>query len=691
MHTLPLSFALLTFTGYWRPINLTSIKYWAYTVYSVAMNFLLHLFTFCGLVDCFISKDLKTFIEKFSLFLSVLGVSCKVTNLAIRRHEIINLTDMLLDDICVPRNVHETDIQRRFDRNAKIITICCEILNESAAFFSIAQFRHFVNTRTLPLYDWVPYDISSTTIFWATLLHQTILIMICANASVAHETLISGFMIQICAQLDILCHRTRILPNLLQEARKCSISKEDFKMQERQLIREIVHHHRYVYRFAERINAVFTLMIFVQFTISSTVLCLCIYQMLTTNLLSVEFAYSSSYLCSMLIQIYLYCWFGNEVTLKSTEIGNAVYEMDWSMLPVDLMKTLLIIITRSVKPIKITSGYIITLSNESFMKLIVMHTLPLSFALLTYTGYWRPINLTFIKYWAYIIYSIVMNFLLYSFTFCGLVDCFITEDLETFIEKFSLYLSVLGVSCKVMNLTLRRDEIIGLTDMLLQDICVPRNDREMDIQRRFDRSAKIITVCCEILNESAVFFATVAQFRYFISTRTLPLSDWVPYDISSTTAFWATMLHQTIGLIICANASVAHETLISGFMIQTCAQLDILCYRARMLPSSLREAQKCSISKEDFKARGQRLIRELVHHHRFVYRFAERINAVFTLMIFVQFTISSTVLCLSIYKMLTKNLLSLEFAWSSSYLGCMLMQIYLYCWFGNEVTLKVGH
>lgn len=38
------------------------------------------------------------------------------------------------------------------------------------------------------------------------------------------------------------------------------------------------------------------------------------------------------------------------------------------MLPVDLMKTLLLIIIRSKKPIKITSGYIVTLSNESFMK-----------------------------------------------------------------------------------------------------------------------------------------------------------------------------------------------------------------------------------------------------------------------------------------------------------------------------------
>jgi len=42
--------------------------------------------------------------------------------------------------------------------------------------------------------------------------------------------------------------------------------------------------------------------------------------------------------------------------------------MDWPMLPTDLMKTLLVIITRSNRPIKITSGYIVTLSNESFMK-----------------------------------------------------------------------------------------------------------------------------------------------------------------------------------------------------------------------------------------------------------------------------------------------------------------------------------
>nr|XP_012232769.1 PREDICTED: odorant receptor Or2-like [Linepithema humile] len=335
------------------------------------MIFLLHSFAFCGIVDCFMIKDLETFIEKFSLFISVAGVCCKVMNLVLRRDKIIGLTDMLLKDMCVPKDNHEADIQRRFDRSAKTITIYCEILNESAVFFAtVAQLRHFVNTRTLPLSDWVPYDISSTPVYWATVLHQTIGLMVCANASVAHETLISGFMIQACAQLDILCHRARTLPESLQEIRKHSTSGQDLKAREQQLVRELVHHHRYVYRFAKRINTVFTLMIFIQFTISSTVLCLSIYKMSTKSLLSLEFAWSLSYLGCMLMQIYLYCWFGNEVTLKSAEVSSAIYEMDWPMLSTDLMKTLLIIIVRSKKPIIITSGQIVTLSNDSFMKII---------------------------------------------------------------------------------------------------------------------------------------------------------------------------------------------------------------------------------------------------------------------------------------------------------------------------------
>lgn len=45
---------------------------------------------------------------------------------------------------------------------------------------------------------------------------------------------------------------------------------------------------------------------------------------------------------------------------------DAIYEMDWSILPVDTTKDLLLIMTRSGKPVKMTSAHIVVLSVESF-------------------------------------------------------------------------------------------------------------------------------------------------------------------------------------------------------------------------------------------------------------------------------------------------------------------------------------
>ncbi|EFN88819.1 hypothetical protein EAI_08402 [Harpegnathos saltator] len=85
-----------------------------------------------------------------------------------------------------------------------------------------------------------------------------------------------------------------------------------------------------------------------------------------------------------------------------------------------------------------------------------------------------------------------MILLLHSFAFCGLVDCILIEDLNIFIERFSLFLSVLGVCCKMMNLVIRRDRIIDLTEMLLDESCVPRDNYEANIQQRFNRNAKCV-------------------------------------------------------------------------------------------------------------------------------------------------------------------------------------------------------
>ncbi|KAI4502479.1 hypothetical protein M0802_002391 [Mischocyttarus mexicanus] len=373
MHTLPLSFALLTYVGFWRPINWSpnSMKYSLYNIYTIFMISMLYAFTFCGLMDALVDHNLDNLLEKFSLFISVIGVCIKVTNIIINRKKIISVTNMLLKEDCIPRDSQELAIKQRFDRNAKIITIYCEILNEATVFFAtVAQFGKFLETRTLPLANWTPYDHTSSTMLWITLLHQTFGLMVCANSSVAHETIISGLMIQICAQLEILCYRARILPVLLEKEQKNCTTKEDLKRIENRVIGELVEYHLYVYKFTQKVNEVFSLMIFMQFSLSSTVLCMSVYKLSTKDVISFDFLWTFCYLACMLIQLFLYCWYGNEVTLKSKKIGDAFYGMDWISLKTRVIKSLIIIMARTTRTIEMNSLYIVKLSAKSFMTII---------------------------------------------------------------------------------------------------------------------------------------------------------------------------------------------------------------------------------------------------------------------------------------------------------------------------------
>lgn len=123
-----------------------------------------------------------------------------------------------------------------------------------------------------------------------------------------------------------------------------------------------------------------------------------------------------------------------------------------------------------------------------------MHILPISFGLLTYTGYWRPIHwpVNSVKYWIYNIYTSFMFTLLQSFVFYGLVDTFLSSSLQEFVDKLYLFLSVFGVSIKLIHLFIRRRRIIGLDKMLLKENCIPRDSDEALIRQKFERNAKYV-------------------------------------------------------------------------------------------------------------------------------------------------------------------------------------------------------
>lgn len=99
------------------------------------------------------------------------------------------------------------------------------------------------------------------------------------------------------------------------------------------------------------------------------------------------------YSSCMLTQIYIFCWYGNEVKLKvyslrdnnessysisicylvfffilqSLDISNMIFELDWPDLDNSTKRDLLMIMMRASYPIEITSIHVITMNLDSFV------------------------------------------------------------------------------------------------------------------------------------------------------------------------------------------------------------------------------------------------------------------------------------------------------------------------------------
>jgi hypothetical protein len=82
------------------------------------------------------------------------------------------------------------------------------------------------------------------------------------------------------------------------------------------------------------------------------------------------FFYFTSYYLASVTQMFQYCWFSNEVHLKSANVPCAAFESDWTDLSLEVKKGLLFFIMRTQKPLHISALNVFHLSLESFVAIL---------------------------------------------------------------------------------------------------------------------------------------------------------------------------------------------------------------------------------------------------------------------------------------------------------------------------------
>ncbi|KAM0729155.1 Odorant receptor Or1 [Formica fusca] len=369
MQILSFNFFLYTISGMWRPIEWSSkCSKILYSLLTCLTIYLLTTLTLTQLLDIILVIDnVDDFATNSLMLLSAVSVLFKATAVVTHRDEIINLIETLQKKPCKAYNEEESDIQMKFDRLIRSYSISYTSLASFSATGTIIGGVLNILEGQLPYRMWVPYDCTLPILFWFTSIQELVAIIFGTIVNVATETTVLGFCLQICAQIEILKHRLQKMTKPSEE-KSSRISLNDASNKTSRLSEHILH-HLCIIRLAKIINKIFSQVIFVQFFASILVLCSSLYH-LSSHMTISDVATLIIYALCMFVQIFVYCWAGNEVILKSSGLSEAVYQIDWILMPVSERKDLLMIMKRSTRSIKFTSSFLVTLSLESYGNLL---------------------------------------------------------------------------------------------------------------------------------------------------------------------------------------------------------------------------------------------------------------------------------------------------------------------------------
>ncbi|XP_063925823.1 odorant receptor Or1-like [Zophobas morio] len=232
------------------------------------------------------------------------------------------------------------------------VTIVCSIV----FMWSINPFlTGGVQQYELPFDAWYPVQITVSPNYEILYAYQLVCIWPISMGNINLDSLIFAVMMYIRTQCDILCDDLRKL--------------EDNEAFNRKLI-SCIRHHKAILRFAQDSNNFFSVIALGQMATSTAVLALTMFQLTFVNPVSGEGLGHLLYITGITAQILLYCWFGNKVELKSSQIIYALYESKWFQQPPPVKKNFLILSIRCQRPIKLTAINLFTLSLDTFIKIL---------------------------------------------------------------------------------------------------------------------------------------------------------------------------------------------------------------------------------------------------------------------------------------------------------------------------------
>ncbi|KAH8357569.1 hypothetical protein KR200_010366 [Drosophila serrata] len=168
-------------------------------------------------------------------------------------------------------------------------------------------------------------------------------------------------MNQICLHLKVL--------NMAFDALERDTQGERLQVDPHSWLQSIVQYHCRLIKLRQRMERVYRLPMMFQFVSSLVVVAMTVFQMLVgdgSNSSKLVYFMLSGVLC----QIFLYCWFGNEVFEQSKTLSSSAFRCDWLQFDVRFRKRLVTFMVNADRPFLFTAGGFMGLTLTSFTNIL---------------------------------------------------------------------------------------------------------------------------------------------------------------------------------------------------------------------------------------------------------------------------------------------------------------------------------
>ncbi|XP_047994421.1 odorant receptor Or1-like [Leguminivora glycinivorella] len=360
---------ILLYLGIWlRPASYVSL----YITYAVLVMLTQYSFVFFEFIYIALAwGDMDAVTEASFLLFTQASVCYKVTRFMMNKNNLVCLLGLMEEEIFQAQN--KRHVRCLMSQSIMIKRLCLFFLGSALTTCTLWGLMPIVDKtggeRIFPFLIWMPVTPEKSPQYELGYFYQMVAIYISAFLFIAVDSVALSMIMFGCAQLEIIMDKVEQV-GLMTTGKLKKQEREQLIEENKDLFVECLKHHQAVIRFIESVEDTYHANIFFQLSGSVFIICIIGLRITATTPGSVQFISMLNYMVTMLSQLFLYCWCGNELTIRSELLRQVMYLCPWHEQSNTFRRLLWMAMERMKRPIIFKAGHYIPLSRPTFVAIL---------------------------------------------------------------------------------------------------------------------------------------------------------------------------------------------------------------------------------------------------------------------------------------------------------------------------------